>query len=280
MAMTCRCMSLLGALLLAAGSKLDAPKKTYLRLTQDERTTGDWAGSNRSWQQAAARHGVVVARVPSDPIDWLEQLLAVDVHLFIYTLPGDNEAAALASKHKDQVTINDQVPDTSREAGEFIDFIIQAYDKLPDRVAFAQGHNGAWHDPREDKAQTVLRLLKQDSRKMVHFPGRHVCGSMVIDHKRVSTELWGRYFQKELGNYPLGWPSGYSTPCCSQFVTTRDAIRAHPVSFYEDLYKWMTSGAQDNHIKNGGNPAYHQAQLMEAMWSYIFEHQRGACNYH
>jgi len=279
MVMTYRAMILLGALLLAVGNKFDAPKKTHLHLTQDESKTGDWESSNRSWQQAAATYGIVVARVPSDPIDWLERLLASDVHLFIYTLPGDGEAAALAKQHEGQVTINDQVPDTSREAGEFLDFIVQTYDKLPDRVAFAQGHEGAWHDPRGDKPQTVLSLLKHDSQKMVHFPSRHVCGNMLIDHKRVSTELWARYFQKELGDYPLGWPRGYSTPCCSQFVTTRDAIRAHPVSFYKDLHKWMTSGKKDTHKKNGGtNPAYHQAQLMEAMWSYVFEHQSGKCS--
>lgn len=268
---------LFGMLLTASGSKLDLPQKTHLRLTQDTSEIGNWLDGNRS---AAAGHGIVLARVPSDSSDWLESLLADDMHLFIYTLPGDNNAAALAKKHPGRVSINDEVPDTSREAGEFIHFIVDAYDKLPERVAFTQGHNGAWHDPPGDKAATILQLLKKDGRSMVHLPGKHVCGSMLIDAKRVSTELWARYFQKDLGNYPLGWPSGYTSPCCSQFVTSRDAIRRHPKAFYQEIYNWMTSGGKDNHKKDGMlNPAYHQAQLMEAMWSMIFEGHKGTCNY-
>lgn len=229
---------------------------------------------------AAASYGIVLARTPSDPVDWLENLLADGVHLFIYSLPGDDKAAALAKKHPGQVSIDDQVPDTSREAGEFLKFVIDAYDKLPERVAFVQGHNGAWHDPPGDKAQTIVNLLKKDGRQMVHLPGKHMCGSMIIDATRVPKDMWSKYFQEHLGNYPAGWPSGYSTPCCSQFVTSRDAIRRHPKAFYEGAYGWMTSGEKDNHIKNGDkNPAYHQAQLMEAMWSMIFEGHKGTCNY-
>eukprot|EP00930_Biecheleria_cincta_P020075 TRINITY_DN1516_c0_g2_i1.p1 TRINITY_DN1516_c0_g2~~TRINITY_DN1516_c0_g2_i1.p1 ORF type:complete len:278 (-),score=48.44 TRINITY_DN1516_c0_g2_i1:119-952(-) len=267
----------LGVLVIASGSKFALPQKTHLRLAQDTGKVGHWLDGNRS---AAASYGIVVARVPSDSADWLDNLLAEDVHLFIYTLPGDNNAVALAKNHPGQVSINDQVPDTSREAGEFIRFIVDTYDNLPERVAFAQGHNGAWHDPPADKPSTILKFLKHDGRHMVHLPGRHTCGNMLIDAKRISTELWARYFQEELGNYPAGYPDGYTSPCCSQFVTSRDAIRRHPKAFYQDLYSWMTSGNMDNHKKDGlKNPAYHQAQLMEAMWSMIFEGRAGRCTY-
>lgn len=48
-------------------------------------------------------------------------------------------------------------------------------------------------------------------------------------------QIWKRLFQGELGDPPRL----LAAPCCSEFLVSRSAITAHPLSFYIRLRDWL-----------------------------------------
>ena len=71
---------------------------------------------------------------------------------------------------------------------------------------------------------------------------------------RMYAQLWGLLFETELG--PL--PEWVHSPCCAEFVVSRERVRLRPLAFYASLLNWLghTSqvgcSARINHRGQGG----------------------------
>ena len=68
---------------------------------------------------------------------------------------------------------------------------------------------------------------------------------MVWDEDRVAlsrmyAQLWGLLFETELG--PL--PEWVHSPCCAEFVVSRERVRLRPLAFYASLLNWLGHTSQ------------------------------------
>lgn len=199
---------------------------------------------------------VVVAKYDED-VSWLN------------ALPNNWDVSVFQSKNS---TAPRFVENYGNEASKYLSYIVEAYDNLPDNVAFVQAGRQDWHDiqPKDDvlsqwdwgraasegglaflptAAPCLIEDTEQSSqtpddaelaartkrRRSVGFEER--CPD-VVEHypKQMDTvkSVWSEVFEQELGPLPKHW----LTHCCAQFEVTRDAIRRHPRRFYENLLQW------------------------------------------
>jgi len=87
-------------------------------------------------------------------------------------------------------------------------------------------------------------------------------------------EAWSTRFEGELGPLPARW----ATHCCAQFEVTREAVRRHPLEFYQSLLAWtlehdraLLQGESGGDMKRNHDPARRDAgHLMELLWVLVF----------
>merc|ERR1719421_1723655 len=90
--------------------------------------------------------------------------------------------------------------------------------------------------PTPDSAPDAAReTARQQRRQLVSSQEKCVD---VVEHSppQMATvrSVWGEVFEPELGPLPKHW----LTHCCAQFHVTREAIRQHPLEFYQHLLRW------------------------------------------
>ena len=57
---------------------------------------------------------------------------------------------------------------------------------------------------------------------------------------RMYAQLWGLLFERELG--PL--PEWVHSPCCAEFVVSKQRVRQRPLAFYASLLNWLGHTSQ------------------------------------
>ncbi len=235
-------------------------------------TTGtmpSWICAKQSVSSNFSHRVAVVVRVPSDPTNFLCDLLATGLFLVLYCLAEDPVATKFAL-HNSGVIINSTVPNRGLDVSKYVAFLVHYYDNLPETMLFIHGHTGAWHDPPKklDVSLEAMQVTERTS-DIVHLRWPD-CTHYALDVAIISQSNWKLLFEDALGTQPaaLNVASPYLTPCCSQFAVVRTAVLQHPKSYYEGLYKFMFS--QDSYGINytdENNLNRIKAQILERVWT-------------
>lgn len=160
------------------------------------------------------------------------------------------------------------------EAMIYLSFIIDHYEDLPWATIFMHGHLEAWHQ--EDNSVRILgglnkvALARQGyiSLRCDWFPS---CPDEIkpFEHDSVISgpEADTKGTEAAIaGNWRLLFPGEklpevIASPCCAQFVVTRQAIVRRPKADYERLRNWLLGSLlEDNH----------SGRVMEKLWAYLF----------
>lgn len=202
------------------------------------------------------------------------------------------------------------VENVGNEAMKILRFIVDHYQRLPDRVTFVHAGAWDWHDPRP-KNETLLSwdwsaaakkggiaflptdapCLVEDSRTplaqrhlakgrwdhLEDVDGSHECLELEQHSKQQMSTLrsvWQDVFEQQLGPLPSHWV----TPCCAQFEVARAAILQHPRDFYLRLIEWVRShdtalaaSEYGEDMKRNHDPQRRDAgHILEVLWTLVF----------
>jgi len=131
-----------------------------------------------------------------------------------------------------------------KEFEPYFHFIVHEYDNahFPEKIVFLHGHESGWHDPGPSKKETIKHLpwSEELGEGIIFLPPGD--GSFLFEvsgsYKPFFAPIWRELFQSEIGPVPKHW----RTPCCAQFLVTKEAVQGHPKSFYQRIYDWMIYG--------------------------------------
>ena len=93
---------------------------------------------------------------------------------------------------------------------------------------------GSHRKPAEQAASTVVLPQEGPNRAEVVWDEDRVALS------RMYAQLWGLLFETELG--PL--PEWVHSPCCAEFMVSRERVRLRPLAFYASLLNWLGHTSQ------------------------------------
>jgi len=219
-----------------------------------------------STQQESTTKAVVVAQHRED-IGWLSELPS---HIHQYVYQADNATA------ERPLRVN------QGETAVYLQYIVEQYHNLPDSVVFMHAHQGAPHMP--DKLD-LLNKLRWDAFGYANlrytnitydlwgkWTGDWLCpqnplerppseeiiwDDLRVNQSRLFAEVWDELFVGPIG--PM--PQYVHSPCCAEFVVSKQRIQARPLSFYEDNLLWLEATSSDR---------YWAGRIFEYVWHIIF----------
>jgi hypothetical protein len=161
-----------------------------------------------------------------------------------------------------------------REASSYLKYIVENYDRLPDRIAFIHGHEETVH---QKYPKHILKAI-DDAKDLdyvslnnwIHMKKRvcetdtHLgteCGSWTAAFDDMK-EHWESLF-KPIVKYEM--PEYFRFDASAQFVVTRKAIQRHPKEVYQKLLDYMIEDGQNDFVRG---------VVMEFMWQSIFSDTR------
>jgi len=212
---------------------------------------------------------VVVGRLESevDKVDWVFNNLR-NVEPAIYIVDNNVTETQL---HLDW--------NHGREAAVYFTYIVDHYDKLSDVTFFWHTDDEVWHNNMLLGWNSTVTINRMDRTNIIkqgyvgsrcdHWPG---CPYWVrfdpsraedrLDPHRLEGLFNPTTFKELFPDVPeRGFPPFFAGTCCSQFAVSRDTIRRHPKSFYENLKRWTMDW--DNDDAESG-------RVFEYTWPYIF----------
>lgn len=219
-----------------------------------------------STEQESITKAVVVAQ-HREGVAWLSELPAM-VHQFVYQAEND--------------TAERPVRVNQGETAVYLQYIVEQYNNLPDAVAFIHAHQAAPHMP--DKLK-LLNKLRWDAFGYANlrytnitydlwgkWTGDWLCpqnpvkpppsDEIIWDELRVNQSKLFANVWKELFEGPIGpLPQYVHSPCCAEFVVSRQRIQARPLSFYQDCLTWLEATSSER---------YWAGRIFEYVWHIIF----------
>lgn len=158
------------------------------------------------------------------------------------------------------------MPNKGREAGSFIWYICNFWDKLPDRIAFIHGHEFSYHqtkhlfDAIEEHNDKDFHGLNGDNCFAYHDLD-FICRLPTDDQTLHSAfkMLWHVLLEKELGLCP----EAILLESCAQFIVSKQRIKRLPLSFYESILDFIYS-------TEIGKSNYTIGAFFELVWHIIF----------
>lgn len=140
------------------------------------------------------------------------------------------------------------------EVAAYLEFIIDYFDNLPNKMLFLHGHENSNH---------------QD------FPSFEIANRVnweLDSFFSVNRRDWYQdflppeYFEWVKNNWDifgdnLNLPESLSFYSSAQFVVHKELIEQYPLSFYTNLYEWI----KNTHLSN-----YQSGRILEYTWNYIF----------
>lgn len=219
-----------------------------------------------SIEEQSMTRAVVVAQHRED-VSWLSDLPAM-VEQFVYQ--ADNSTA------ERPVRVN------QGETAVYLQYIVEQYHNLPDAVAFIHAHQVAPHMP--DKLD-ILSKLKWGAFRYANlrytnvtydvwgkWTGDWLCpknplepppsDEIIWDELRVNQSQLFADVWKELFEGPIGpMPQYVHSPCCAEFVVSKQRIQARPLSFYQDCLMWLEATSSER---------YWAGRIFEYVWHIVF----------
>ena len=218
-----------------------------------------------STEEESITRAVVVAQHRED-VAWLNDLPAM-VQQYVYQ--AENSTA------ERPVRVN------QGETAVYLQFIVEHYDNLPDATAFIHAHQVAPHMP--DKLD-ILNKLRWDAFEYANlrytnvtydlwgkWTGDWLCpqnplepppsDEIIWDELRVNQSQLFADVWKELFEGPIGpMPHYVHSPCCAEFVVSRQRIQARPLSFYQDCLTWLEATSSER---------YWAGRIFEYVWHIV-----------
>ncbi|KAF2158330.1 hypothetical protein M409DRAFT_71693 [Zasmidium cellare ATCC 36951] len=203
-----------------------------------------------------------MGRLQREDTGWVDEHLP-DWRNAIYTV--DNTSYPLSTPHN-----------KGREANAYLLYIIQHYDRLPAIIAFLHSHRDGypvgWHTdvPGYDNV-LAMQTLRIDAVKHYGYvnlrcnwiPG---CPDEVRplssahnnpNNVQCQMPLVWRHFFGELSDVP----DVIATPCCAQFVVSREQVWKRPLEDYKRYHQWLMDTSLNDDISG---------RILEYLWHIIF----------
>ena len=148
------------------------------------------------------------------------------------------------------------------EAGPFLAYIIENYDRLPQHMAFLHGHRISHHTLNLDIVP-VIKAIRWGA--MPYLPLNqhmyHLTNEENPEYKDIA-RVWPVLFTDiapQMPEFILSW-------CCAQFVVTRAAVRSRPKAFYEKIYEWINN----RNLELGNVTSFISSRVLEQTWHMVF----------
>jgi len=192
---------------------------------------------------------IVVSHYNED-LNWLDLFIGEKIPHIVYTRSTDSLA-----RHNIQIN-------KGREAVAYLRYIVDYYSNLPSVIAFVHGHRTSWHQKDPSDIVVALRALQWNKYNYMPLTSSMTHCSFKLNtrdpQEKVNYELWRDVLQKELGAPP---ENGIEAPCCASFVVKRDAILAHPKTFYSNIIDYILASQYSDQLTG---------RTLEYTWHMIF----------
>ncbi len=146
-----------------------------------------------------------------------------------------------------------------QEVPMYLKFIIDWYDKLPDKILFYHDH---LHSPHQDFDSVFIinnvnweldEFFSVNKREWYHTIQENCpIEPMGINWVNDNWDIFNKHLTKQ---------DRYSFYCGAQFVIDKKLILNYEKSFYESLYEWIKTSNLSNYITS---------RIFEYTWHYIF----------
>ena len=190
---------------------------------------------------------MVIARYKEDS-SWVDTYFQDLPHVVI--TPGLPGATYTTPKNK------------GNEAGPFLHYIIENYDRLPAHIAFIHGHRVSHHTYQLD----IVPVMKAVRWGAMPYLPLNVHMYQRVDSEKPEYNDMKRVWPYLFTDLAPVMPKTFLSWCCAQFVVTRAAVRARPKAFYQNIYDWIT----DAHPQLGNVTSYISSRVLEQTWHMIF----------
>jgi len=200
-------------------------------------------------RQSSIPLDVVVARY-TEPLDWLDDLKAVEPRLWIY-----NKGQPLGQA-------SFKLPNIGREAHTYLHHICAYWDSLADWTVFCQG-NPFDHCP-DFVDQVLMWAVNPTGDGFVPFGKMDERGRPDVfrdDMRGVPWHGGGLDIEAYAEDFGIALPNPRFVEFVpgAQFAASRERIRAMPREFYTAIIDDMTK-----------RPGRNQPWMLERVWSYLF----------
>eukprot|EP00457_Paulinella_chromatophora_P011515 gb/GEZN01011659.1/.p1 GENE.gb/GEZN01011659.1/~~gb/GEZN01011659.1/.p1 ORF type:complete len:353 (+),score=31.04 gb/GEZN01011659.1/:42-1061(+) len=207
-------------------------------------------------------------------LQWIEGLFP-EFEVVIYSSNLNANETQLISRLQNNpafhLEVYTHVPNFGQEATKYLGYIIEHYECLPEVVAFMHGHDSksSWHE-KNNIIPVKSAAIKQLIHKCKAAPALYHmlsfwenCGNWMVDQKKLrESSVYVDLFKPYIGGgdqVPL-----LLTPCCSQFVITRNIITKYPKEFYFGLYNFSSRGQNAHGTHYGADAeAEHKKLLLQ-----------------
>jgi hypothetical protein len=192
--------------------------------------------------------------------------------------------------------IHPVLPDAGLESLAYLRFILDNYDNLPDHMAFIHAHRTSRH---VDDMVPLLQHLKWDADGFFNLNVRYMYGRFQkklleeaeveygsgnvledpIWQKKYHTLAQTAYIRQFWRDYLTPYynetfPDVVASPCCAQFVVSKERVLRHPKELYRKIADWLVSMQI---------PSHWSARVMEYTWHVLWgngpvEKQRHLCD--
>jgi hypothetical protein len=192
---------------------------------------------------------IVVSHFNED-LDWLDLFIGEQIPHIVYTRSTD-------SLIRHSIPIN-----KGREAVAYLRYIVDNYSNLPSAIAFIHGHRTAWHQKDPSDIVVALRALQWNKYNYAPLTSTMTHSEFKLNTRdpqaKVNYQLWQDVLQNELGPPPA---NGIRTACCASFVAKKEAILAHPKTFYSKIIEYILASPHSDQLTG---------RTLEYTWHIIF----------
>lgn len=159
------------------------------------------------------------------------------------------------------------IPNKGKEATAYLNYIINNYENLPNKIVFIHGHEYAWHQ------NSLYHLISTILRSRIEEYGYISLNNTFLSTDtnrdnviKLLRKYWNEYFYNYLGKMP----DKFMHDCCAQFIVQKELILKHPKEAYQKWYN--LSNIIDANKEDEKDENY--AIMLEYIWHIIFK-ERG-----
>lgn len=143
-----------------------------------------------------------------------------------------------------------------QEVPAYLKFIIDNYQSLPDYTFFVHGHEFSPHQ--EGSIVNLINNAKLEKDIVsINRPNWY----NKLDESSGLYWSWIKNSWNDLFKDYLSFPSKLWFPACAQFAVNKKLILNHPITFYQNSYRWCETNTLENYISS---------RIFEYMWFYLF----------